>query len=59
MSSRFSDSTAWYAQGVKKQFPIPHGRTQAVCPHRLYVRERKDALWLLAVWPEEKGRMRL
>lgn len=27
--------------------------------HRLYVRERKDALWLLAVWPEEKGRMRL
>jgi hypothetical protein len=20
--------------------------------HRLYVRERKDALWLLAVWPE-------
>jgi hypothetical protein len=23
--------------------------------HRLYVRERGNTLWLLAVWPEEKG----
>ena len=23
--------------------------------HRLYVRERKDALWLIAVWPEDQG----
>jgi hypothetical protein len=23
--------------------------------HRVYVRERGDVLWLLAVWPEDRG----
>jgi hypothetical protein len=30
----------------------------AVEGHRLYLRERTDAMWLIAVWPEDRGATR-
>ena len=32
----------------------PWHAAHAIEGHRLYVRERTDGLWLIAVWPEER-----
>ncbi len=34
----------------------PWQSARATKDHRLYLRERRDAMWLIAVWPEQSVR---
>ena len=39
-----------------RELDSPWKSARATDDHRLYIRERKDAMWLIAVWPDPAAR---
>ena len=57
-AARFIDAVARnigaVADGVEagRELDSPWSAARAADDHRLYLRERRDAMWLIAVWPD-------
>lgn len=61
-AARFIDAVARNIEAVVdgvdagRELDSPWKSARATDDHRLYIRERKDAMWLIAVWPDPATR---